>query len=258
MNDNDNKKIIHYATNEIANFYSHSRICWNDIYQSEKWIIHKVAGERLNLDRVLDVGCATGGLGVALNENFVLSEYIGVDVNCPSISVAKQRKISVKSEFICGDILDVNSLQLESFNTVFSLSCADWNNGTEPIIQKCWEYVKENGHFIMTLRLTPKLSISNIEESFQYIYYQDDNPKKISELEKAPYVIFNVKDAIQLLTNLSPRPSKLTAYGYWGKPSLTSNTPYDRLVFTALSLEKRKNVSSVTDIECHWPANLLL
>ena len=81
------------------------------------------------MGRVLDVGCATGGLGRALSERFAIREYVGVDINRQVIEAAQQDQTYpvASRRFIQGDILEVEDLVDKGFDAVFSLSCADWN-----------------------------------------------------------------------------------------------------------------------------------
>ena len=85
-------------------------------------------------------------------------------------------------------------------------------------------------------------------------------PENTSEIERAPYVVLNVRDALSLLTNLQPRPACITAYGYWGTPSSTARTRYDRLVFAALAIKKSQTEAESHEIagELHLPVDVLL
>jgi 2-polyprenyl-3-methyl-5-hydroxy-6-metoxy-1,4-benzoquinol methylase len=254
-------KNIHYRTDEIGKFYSKHRICWDDFYPSERWIFERVAGSELDLGRVLDAGCAVGGLGEALAEKFSMSEYVGVDINPQAIEKARRKRYqnaTFNRRFECGDITEMDRLEPGGFDTVFSLGCVDWNLCTEEIISACWKYVREGGHFVLTLRLSPKPSILNMSESYQYIYFEDIPSKSNKALERAPYVVLNVNDALSILCGLTPRPEKLTTYGYWGQPSKSARTQYSSVVFAALSLKKGKVESEETMLECHWPVGLLL
>lgn len=256
-------KNIAYKTNQISEYFSANRRKWDDFYPSEKWIFERVAGSERAMGNVLDVGCAAGGLALALTERFSVASYIGVDINARAIEVADARKMTCSGrpcQFMCGDILEINTLPVGGFDNVFSLSCADWNILTEDIITNCWKYVRTGGNFVLTLRLTPELSLRNLSESFQYIYIGDSLPANTSEIERAPYVVFNVREALSLLTDLQPRPFSITAYGYWGTPSFTARTKYDRLVFAALAVRKSQNEveSEAVAGEFHLPADVLL
>ncbi len=256
-------KNIAYKTSRISEYFSANRRNWDDFYPSEKWIFERVAGPERTMGHVLDVGCAAGGLALALTERFSVAGYRGVDINAQAIEVANARKGSCyegQCGFMCGDILDMNTLPEEGFDNVFSLSCADWNVLTEDIIGRCWAYVRRGGNLVLTLRLTSEPSLRKLDESFQYICFEDRLPESTSEIEKAPYVVLNVRDALSLLTNLQPRPVGIVAYGYWGTPSSTARTRYDRLVFTALAVKKSQagQEGQGTAGELHLPVDLLL
>src|SRR5262249_44954405 len=57
---------VSYQTPELARYFSGHRDKWGDFYPSERWIVSRVAREAGGLGRVLDAGCASGGLGRAL------------------------------------------------------------------------------------------------------------------------------------------------------------------------------------------------
>jgi SAM-dependent methyltransferase len=256
------KENLRYSTEEILHYFSQHRRCWNDFYPSERWIFDRLAGPAKQMGRVLDVGCATGGLGRALSERFALREYVGVDINRQVIEAAQQDQTHpvASRRFIQGDILEVEDLVGEGFDAVFSLSCADWNVRTYDIIQTCWQRVKEGGHLVLTLRLTPEASLTDFDQSFQYIFAGDRLPDKVEGLEKAAYVVLNVWEVFRFLADLKPRAFKITAYGYWGKPSATAVTAFDRLVFTSLSIRKGEKTDHDKDLGCelNLPLDLLL
>ncbi len=253
-------KNIEYKTKQISEYFSRNRVKWDQFYPSEKWIFERIAGPEGQMGSVLDAGCAAGGLGLALGERFSLTEYVGVDINVPAIEHANTRrfKYSCPCDFLCGDILTIASLPADKFDNVFSLSCADWNIATEEIISECWKYVRVGGHFVLTLRLTPQQSLLSFSESFQYIHFGEGMPEKEEGVEKAPYIVLNVQHALAILDNLQPKPDHIMAYGYWGPPSPTARTRYDRLVFTALAVRKGNNERKDIPGEFHLPVDLFL
>lgn len=226
-------KNIKYGSKAIVDFFSNRRRKWNDFYPSEKWVFEKVANEKDGLGEILDVGCACGGLGRALSERFKLASYTGVDICKEAIEWARRKqKFSLPTSFIAGDI--VNLRLTRQYDTVVSLSCADWNIQTNKIIDACWRRTAKGGYFIISLRLTPKKGINNISKSYQYISCSKD--KRGSGI--ANYVVFNFKEAIKLISGLSPSPGFIGAYGYWGKPSPTAVTPFAKLIFTVFYIKK--------------------
>lgn len=226
---------IVYKTKQIKDFYSHHRKNWDEFYPSERWVFEKVFSDKPSAGDILDVGCACGGLGLALSERFSLNSYTGVDINEEAIEWAKKGLgLSFPATFISGDIV---GMKLDaSYDTVISLGCADWNIESSKIISSCWEKVREGGSLVISLRLTDKEGVSDIKKSYQHINFnaEEKNP------EKANYVVFNSREALALLKNLSPKPELIGAYGYWGKPSATAVTCYDRIAFSVFYIKKAK------------------
>lgn len=240
---------IHYKTTEIANFFSTNRIRWEQFYESEKKLI-----ERLDLkgcESILDIGCGCGGLGMALKERFAISRYIGVDIN--STAIKKGRELDAEMELIIGDFLSLSesTFQEKEFDSVFSLSCIDWNVEFTNMLLAAWNHVAPGGKFIATFRLTDAEGINNFDESYQYINYEG---KKEGEL--ASYVVLNLKELMTDLINF--KPSKIMANGYWGPPSKTAVTPFSELCFAAFSIEKRKEKDeSPIEFALDLPLNIL-
>lgn len=247
---------IKYQTNEIAHFYTQHRNCWLDFYESERWIFERLVGETGSLGRVLDVGCAAGGLGRALAERFSMSQYVGVDINEPVIQAAKAgvNDFPVSAAFECADIMETTALEGEEFDLVCSLGVADWNLDSQGIINACWNYVRPGGYLIISLRLSPCSGINDISQSYQFIHF--GSTPLTGQEEKANYVIFNGIEALSLLGSLSPPPSHILGYGYWGTPSSTAVTIYDKLVFTVFALHK--NQADKSQLEIHVPLDLLV
>ena len=245
-------KNIKYNSKELPEFYSCNRKKWDDFYPSERWVFDKIAGEGNKLGDVLDVGCACGGLGAALSEMFALNSYTGIDIHDGSIELAKrERKLSIPTYFIAGDILEANLNN--HYDTVVSLSCADWNIETEKIIKACWYRVDNDGYFVISLRLTTGKGINNISESYQHI---NTSGKEISP-EIANYVVFNYKEIISIFKKLKPSPALIGSYGYWGKPSPTAVTPFNKLVFAVFYIRKARVVSDTKiDVEFNLPKEM--
>ena len=71
----------------------------------------------------------------------------------------------------------------------------------------------------------------------------------------ANYVVLNSGDALDTLKSLTPSPSFILGYGYWGKPSPTAVTPFDKLVFTVFAVKKSNSKKEKIRYELHWPLN---
>ena len=223
-------KNIAYKTDHLANNFSQDRITWEQFYESECKII-----EKLNFDsstNVLDIGCGCGGLGLALKEKFGVENYTGVEINALAAKVGQE--MNPMGNIISGDILDVKQkiLKNDVFDAVFSLSCIDWNVQFSDMLGTAWECVKPGGYFVATFRLTVEVGCNDINKSYQYINYVGQK-----EGEVATYVVLNANNLLQQLNIFNP--SKIIAYGYFGKPSATAVTPYTEICFSAFAIQKR-------------------
>lgn len=227
---------IVYRGDDIAQYYSRHRGNWDGFYKSEQWIFERVvhAGSG-SFGHVLDVGCAAGGLGLALAERAHVSSYTGVDVNRPAIDAARARSYPIPSMFHAADILDCPELGDKVFDTVFSLSAADWNVETDAVIAEGWRRVKPGGCLVISLRLTPGEGVKDIERSYQYICFEG-TPTASTEI--APYVVFNTSEALSLFAHQEPAPVDVLGYGYWGAPSAMARTCFERLVFAVFAVRK--------------------
>ena len=82
-----------YKSKEAAEYFSNNRNKIEDFYKSEQVILQNLISDyfkRKDGHNILDIGCATGGLGRALKDK--LNEkinYIGIDINPLSIQKGK-------------------------------------------------------------------------------------------------------------------------------------------------------------------------
>jgi SAM-dependent methyltransferase len=232
-------KNVEYKSSDIKDYFSTNRIKWNQFYLSERTVIGHLK-PRFNTS-ILDVGCGCGGLGFALKEKFSVLNYTGVEIN--KLAAEAAIKMNPTAKFYCGDILDLSStvLKEKTFDIAFSLGCIDWNTQFQKSLQAIWEHVKPGGYLVATFRLTDKESVNDINRSYQFINYKG---KKEGEI--ASYVVINLSDLIAYFSTLEP--SEIYGYGYWGSPSATAVTPFDKLCFAAISVKKRSKNENVTEI----------
>jgi SAM-dependent methyltransferase len=224
-------KNIVYQSSEIARYFAHNRVKWQQFYESERRII-----EQLHLGSehtVLDIGCGCGGLGMALRDQFGIRDYTGVEIN--KLAADAARTLNPQAKILFGDILELsgNALRGKRFDAVFSLSCVDWNVRFSDMLIAAWNQVAPGGHLVSTFRLTVEEGCGDIERSHQFI-----NSEGTLKGERACYVVLNAKSLMEELGRFDP--SRINAYGYWGAPSGTAVTPYERLCFAAFSVRKRK------------------
>ncbi len=238
---------IEYKSSEIKDFYSTQRTAWKQFYPSERKVFERTL-EGFGADaKVLDVGCAAGGLGRALHQRFQISDYTGIDINKEVIEFAKSAPFpdGLNARFEHGDIIsDDCEIGKSQYDATIALGCADWNLHPEAIVNSCWNLVKPGGQLIISLRLTPEAGVNDISRSYQYINFSED--KDVSSKEIANYVILNIAQALKIIEKLQP--SEVYGYGYWGSPSTTAVTLYDQIVFGVFSISKpiAENTSSAS------------
>lgn len=226
-------KNIAYNSSQIADFYSQNRIRYKDFYLSEQHVFNRCMLSPSS--RILDVGCGCGGLGLALNEEFGVTQYVGIEINSQAVTEAKS--LYPEATFRCSDIIDINVNELGLFDTVCSLSCIDWNVELKTMLEKCWSFVKPNGSFILSLRLTDKASVLDISRSYQEISFDQRQAVEIAQ-----YSVLNIDDCLSMLMAL-PGIDEIYAYGYNGIPSNTAVTPFKELCFAVFAITKGGNLS---------------
>ena len=224
---------IIYRTDAIATYFGRHRRRWDDFYPSERRVFEQVGESCRGFGHVLDVGCAAGGLGAALPERFPVASYTGIDISASAIETARRcTDIPVPHEFLAGDVVSAPELAGRRFDTVFNLSCADWNVDTGGIMAATWRAVAPGGCMITTLRLTNGPGERGMARSFQFIHYGD--APLPDDAERAAYVVLNSGDALAMLGGLGPE--RVSGYGFWGAPSTMARTPFHAILFAVFAI----------------------
>ncbi len=238
---------IAYTTSELVRYFSHNRITWTQFYESERVII-----SRLHLDarcRVLDIGCGCGGLGLALRDQFGVTHYTGVEINSQAAEAA--RAMNDGARILHGDILDLTRGELrgQQFDVVFSLSCVDWNVRFAAMLGAAWEHVLPGGWFVATFRLTDAAGCDDMARSYQHINFDGTRSG-----ERAAYVVLNAGALMKTLMGFNP--AAIEAFGYWGPPSASAVTPFERLCFCAMAIRKRAGESDPVRLQIDMPTEI--
>lgn len=220
---------IEYQTDWLSEYFSAHRVAWDQFYPSERAVIEALQPDAGS--SILDVGCGCGGLGLALRERFGVTRYEGVEINAAAAAAA--RRMNPAAQIHAGDVLKISTGQLSGkcYDVVFSLSCIDWNVQFEEMLKVVWGHVKPGGHLVATFRLTDGPGCKDFDQSYQFM-----NADGLMQGERAAYVVSNAAVLWGQLGQLGA--DRLRAHGYWGTPSATAVTPYNRLCFVALALRK--------------------
>jgi SAM-dependent methyltransferase len=238
---------IAYQTDQLVRYFAQNRISWSQFYESERAVI-----ERLNPDAgatILDIGCGCGGLGLALRERFTITNYTGVEIN--PLAAEAARAMNFHARILCGDILDLSRGELDGqrFDVVFSLSCVDWNLRFAEMLAAAWRHVLPGGYLVATFRLVDTEGCNDMTRSYQYINYNG-----VRSGECAAYVVLNARVLLEALNGFDP--IEIHAHGYWGIPSATAVTPYQRLCFAAFSIRKRNTEIGALRLQLNLPVEI--
>lgn len=222
------KSNIMYKSESFLNYYSETRMKWDDFYPSEKKILKRIFDRYDQGFELLDAGCGCGGLGKALCGKFNIKYYTGLDCNRKEIEFAKENnQLSIPHHYICEDIAVYKDGRL--YDIVVSLSCIDFNIDVKGMLESCWEKVKPGGYLVTSVRLTNNETINDINKAYQ----------KLGENEVANYVVFNIDDFLKMISELRNNPADLIeAYGYWHSPAEGTVVKYDKLCMSVFAIRK--------------------
>ena len=216
--------------------YKNYRQTFNELYPSEQYIFNQINFD-VN-DSVLDIGCATGGLGRILNQQYNIDNYVGVEICTNMVSYANE---TYNQKIINIDILDYNVSESEKFDKVISLSCIDWNIDYDLMLNHAFNLVKDNGWLILTLRFTNEKSLKDVNVAYTN-----------AGSDKAQYTVINF---VEFMNWVQSQPIKQTIIkGDWGNIKNNTVCPYDKLCFSAIGLQK--GVSSNCKYDLDLPKEL--
>lgn len=227
---------IVYQTKNISDYYGSSRVRWDHFYPSERTVIEYVNPR--SSASVIDMGCACGGLGLALKERFGITQYVGVDINSQAIEVA--RKLQPDATFFAADFLQLEDTFVDQFDLAFSLSCADWNVQTIPLLKALFRSVKSDGQMIVSCRLTDSESVPDVIEARQKIVFGAND----EVTEWAPYKVYRLKTFLDIFMRLE-QVGEIYGFGYWGnKPPTVEGLNFEQIFYVVFALKKSRDCIS--------------
>ncbi len=98
-------------------FYTRISNYYNDIFPLNKAQLPFVKSSVTNANKILDIGCGTGGLAIGLANIF--DSVIAIDPNEKMLEIAKSENQKTNVEFIVGGMLEIDNLfKANCFNTV--------------------------------------------------------------------------------------------------------------------------------------------
>lgn len=203
---------------------------------------------------ILDVGCACGGLGLALSERFGCSAYTGLEIHSEAARRGAKLVERFGGQVFQGDILEAREILTRvgaplSFDLVTSLGALDWNTDVPDNVRAAWDFVKEGGQLLMSVRLHPEVCLMDIRHSRQF-----SEPEGTNGQEFAPYVVMAVPQAVSFAQSLGPE--SVEVFGYWGTPTSNAQTSLSKCIFAVALLKKPSGPVAETNFVVHSPDSL--
>ena len=129
----------------IIDFYNNNRNSWEDLYKSEKKVIKKILKKNSS---ILDIGCAQGGLSIALEKKIKNYSYTGLDYN--SLMIKKAKKKFPNHNFVKIKNLNLSKLFNVKFDIVFVLGILHLNRNWKKILKEAYKLTRR--HLVFDLR----------------------------------------------------------------------------------------------------------
>lgn len=213
----------------ILNYFDKKRLTTDDIYPSEWFFIRQKMAEGI---RVLDIGCAKGGLANVMTEHLQDFTYVGVDINEQMIAGAKKRYPNHEFHHVKEN--DFSVLGNQSFDLVICLGILHLHESWRNTIKTAWSHTKH--HLILDLRETHLMSIEN--KDIAYFKMDFDNVSVPSSDYILPYNIINSAEALAAIMDLCPKSSKISHYGYTHTVSDLAVCPLQNIMANVYCIER--------------------
>lgn len=209
-------------------FFSRHRSSSEQLYRSERRLLPALLTLGL---RVLDVGCAAGGLLAAMREYQPDIDYVGVDCSALMIEAARRRFPGA-----CFEVADASHLPFDdsTFDLVICTGGTLVTNLTwREVLHECWRVTRDR--FLFDLRVaTDGETLEDMTQSWVRLAFHGDR----AEAPVAPYVIVSVDTFREALASLRPVPRHVGGVGYRHAVSEMASTPHREVCMVQVALAR--------------------
>lgn len=219
------EKLSLYNDKTKAKYYiEHGRKKWNQLYPSVQYYLKKV---KLTGQRVLEIGCAAGGMYEIMKDRFGKLDYTGMDIGAAEIAHA--RKQYSEAKFFKGDFLS-NKFPNDSFDTVCAFQVINHQPRYREFIKEMFRVAKKCVIFDARIQYDFP-TIVDLDSS--YLYYHGSGQRNY-------FTPFNFYEIFNYLHHEGLKAKKISVYGYYApnKTSAFIMIPKNKLIAGAFCIEK--------------------
>lgn len=195
-----------------------------ELFYSEKYFLNRIVKKG---QKILDVGCATGGLYNILKKKVGYLDYTGLEIDPLCVKAAK--KMYPEATFIAGNFLD-NKFEDDTFDIVISMLVMSMQPNYKKFISELVRVCR--GYILFDTRLKYEGS-TVIDKDISYFYYHGSGKRNY-------YIVFNVFELLNFLHIETLHIKKISLIGYYPKDRTSAflPTPKDRLLIGMFCLKK--------------------
>lgn len=205
-------------------YIKHGRAQEERLFRSEKYFMDKVIKTG---HRVLDVGCAAGGIYNILRNKAGCVKYTGLDIDEACIKAAREKYPD--AEFMTGDFLG-NKFESDSFDVAISLLVMGMQPDYKKFISELVRVSRQYVIFDVRLRYD---GTTVIDKDTSYFYYHSSGKRNY-------YVVLNVFELINFLHIESLHLKSIRMYGCHPKDKSSAFVPMpkNKMIVATVCLEK--------------------
>ncbi|MBI4125604.1 MAG: class I SAM-dependent methyltransferase [Deltaproteobacteria bacterium] len=217
-------------------FFKEHRNSVEEAYPSELHFLEKVVPQ---VQSVLDVGCAAGGLYPVFKKYNPRLHYEGADVIPEMIENARKKFPRLSFHLVGGAALPFED---NSREMVFSSGLFHLIDHYEAYLQDLYRVARR--FLLVDFRVHSEATrCSEMWVAFGGV-------ERKEEL-KVPYYVLNMGDYLRMLTRLKPSPGKIDIYGYPGKVSANTKENIPDVLFLFANIEKGAGRTAWPEISLH-------
>ena len=226
-----------WSTSSALEYYSKNRHEISDLYPSEKVFLPRVLFPGA---KVLDIGCASGGLYNIMRTMEPAIEFTGIDISEAVVDLARRNYPEARFEVGEGSEMPYED---GTFDLVHCTSLFCIEPHYEEIIRVM--YRVSNRFVLVDMRLLKGIGNDwDIEKSYYDIQFSGETVQG-----KVPYVVSDVDEVANFVLGLDPKPKAIRGTGYFHEVAKEAHTPFKEACMSILLIQKGDVGTTITELD---------